>query len=85
MVPGNPERPEYTASVDRQTFLQRVGMRSGQTLVISDFQEASVASGKQGIGGTSTWAMTGSGTREETRRVLVIIISPRIMPTPEEI
>lgn len=85
MVPGNPERPEYTASVDRQTFLQRVGMRSGQTLVISDFQEASVASGKQGIGGTSAWAMTGSGTREETRRVLVIIISPRIMPTPEEI
>ncbi|ROT44567.1 PilN family type IVB pilus formation outer membrane protein [Pusillimonas sp. NJUB218] len=84
MVPGNPERPEYTASVDRQTFLQRVGMRSGQTLVISDFQEASESSNKQGIGGTSAWAVTGGGAREKTRRVLVIIISPRIMPTQQE-
>lgn len=84
MVPGNPERPEYTASVDRQTFLQRVGMRSGQTLVISDFQEASEASNKQGIGGTSAWALTGGGNREKTKRVLVIIISPKIMPSPQE-
>lgn len=83
-VPGNPERPEYTASVDRQVFLQRVGMRSGQTLVISDFQEASESASKQGVGGTDNWIPTGGGMRERTRRVLVIIISPRIMPTSSQ-
>lgn len=83
-VPGDPERPVFTASVDRQVFLQRVGMRSGQTLVISDFQEASEKSGKQGIGGTDGWVPTGGGMRERARRVLVIIISPRIMPSLDE-
>ncbi len=78
-VPGDIQKPVFTASVDRQVFLQRVGMRSGQTLVISDFQEASEAASKQGVGGTSTWVATGGGTREKARRVLVIIISPKIM------
>lgn len=81
-VPGNPEKPVFAASVDRQVFLQRVGMRSGQSLVISDFQEASETSNKQGVGGTSAWAVTGAGAREKARRVLVIIITPRIMADP---
>lgn len=80
-VPGETDKPVFTASVDRQVFLQRVGMRSGQTLVISDFQEASEKGSKQGIGDTSAWAVTGGGAREKARRVLVIIISPRIMPS----
>ncbi|AEC18871.1 PilN family type IV pilus biogenesis protein [Pusillimonas sp. T7-7] len=84
-VPGDPDKPVFIASVDRQVFLQRVGMRSGQTLVISDFQEASETSTKQGIGGTSTWIPTGGGVREKARKVLVIIISPRIMPNPMDI
>lgn len=78
-VPGDVEKPVFTASVDRQVFLQRVGMRSGQTLVISDFQEASETAMKQGVGGTSNWIPTGGGARERARRVLVIIISPRVM------
>jgi len=59
--------------------LQRVGMRSGQTLVISDFQEASETAGAQGLGDPSNWMATGNGQRDKTRRVLVIIISPKIM------
>ncbi len=80
-VPGDAEKPVFAASVDRQVFLQRVGMRSGQTLVISDFQESSEVSSKQGVGGTSNWIPTGGGMRDKARRVLVIIISPRIMPS----
>lgn len=84
-VPGDPEKPVFTASVDRQVFLQRVGMKSGQTLVISDFQEASESANKQGIGNASNWIPTGGGMRERARRVLVIIISPRIMPSLGEV
>lgn len=83
-VPGDPEKPVFTASVDRQVFLQRVGMHSGQTLVISDFQEAAESTQKEGIGSPRTWAPTGHGVREKARRVLVIIISPRIMPSIDE-
>lgn len=78
-VPGDEERPVFAASVDRQVFLQRVGMRSGQSLVISDFQEASETAAKQGIGSASAWIPTGSGMRAKERRVIVIIISPQIM------
>lgn len=84
-VPGDPEKPVFTASVDRQVFLQRVGMQSGQTLVISDFQEASEVAQKQGIGEASNWVPTGGGIRKKARRVLVIIISPRIMPSVGEV
>lgn len=84
-VPGNTDKPVFSASVDRQVFLQRVGMRSGQTLVISDFQEANQASSKEGVGAASTWAATGGGSVEKTRRVLVIIISPKIMEPLNEV
>lgn len=83
-VPGDTQKPVFAASVDRQVFLQRVGIQSGQTLVISDFQEASETASKEGVGSVSNWIPTGGGVREKQRRVLVIIISPRIMPSANE-
>ncbi|WP_454688246.1 PilN family type IVB pilus formation outer membrane protein [Achromobacter aloeverae] len=80
LVPGDPTKPIYTAEVDRQVFQQRVGLKSGQTLVLSDFQEGSEQSSKQGLGDLSAWVATGGGTRDSSKRVVVIIITPEIMP-----
>lgn len=73
----------YSASVDRQNFLQRTGLQSGQTMVISDFQQSSERTDRQGIGGISDWVPTGGGTRDKSRSVVVIIISPQIMKSPD--
>lgn len=79
-VPGDDKLPTYTADVEQQGFAQRTDLRSGQTLVLSDFQETSDTTGKQGLGDWSSWALTGGGTRQGSRRVVVVIITPEILP-----
>lgn len=79
-VPGDDARPVFTATVDKQSFSQRTGLLSGQTLVLSDFQESTQTTRKQGLGDWSAWALTGGGSRQGTRRVVVVIITPEILP-----
>lgn len=79
-VPGDDARPVFTATVDKQSFSQRTGLLSGQTLVLSDFQESTETTSKQGLGDWSAWALTGGGSRQGSRRVVVVIITPEILP-----
>lgn len=79
-VPGDEALPTYIADVEQQGFAQRTDLRSGQTLVLSDFQETSDITSKQGLGDWSSWALTGGGTRQGSRRVVVVIITPEILP-----
>jgi len=79
-VEGLEDRAIKEARSDSQVFSQRVTLRSGQTMVLSDYQEVYDSATKEGVGGLSAWAVTGGGTREQTRRIVVIIISAQVMP-----
>lgn len=77
-IEGTEDEPIQRAIVDRQVFQQRVRMKTGQTLVLSDFQENERNTTKQGLGDLSAWALTGGGTRTGKRQVVVIVITPVI-------
>ncbi|WP_116137948.1 PilN family type IVB pilus formation outer membrane protein [Trinickia diaoshuihuensis] len=62
-------------TVDTRNFLQRIAVKSGQTLVISGYEGINDQNNRQGVGSPSNYAMGGfnaSGTRE----VIVILLSP---------
>jgi type IVB pilus formation R64 PilN family outer membrane protein len=62
-------------TVDTRNFLQRIAVKSGQTLVISGYEGINDENNRQGVGSPSNYAMGGfnaSGARE----VIVILLSP---------
>lgn len=78
-LPGDPDRPVQSAKVNRQSFQQRVRLRSNQTLVLTDFQERSDDSRLAGMGGMSpAWPITGGGSRRGGKTVIVIMVTPFI-------
>jgi len=68
------EMPE----VDNRIFSQSVRLRSGQTLVLSGFDQTIHNARKRGIGDPSAWMLGGQGDRRLSRDVLVVLITPII-------
>jgi len=68
------EMPE----VDNRIFNQSVRLRSGQTLVLSGFDQTVHNAKKQGIGDARAWMLGGHGERGHSRDVLVVLITPVI-------
>lgn len=64
--------------IDSRIFSQRVKMRSGQTLILSGFEQQVDASNKSGVGSPSNWIFGGSGSSDRRREVIVILITPVI-------
>lgn len=62
-----------------RNFLQRVGMRSGQTLVLSGFQQARTDLASSGIGNADNWALGGKKNAGKKTTTLVIMITPYIL------
>jgi type IVB pilus formation R64 PilN family outer membrane protein len=66
-------------TVDTRNFLQRISMKSGQTLVIGGY-EGIVDNGTQsGIGSPANYVAGGGFTAQRSREVIVILISPVTM------
>ncbi|WP_434115419.1 PilN family type IVB pilus formation outer membrane protein [Paraburkholderia caffeinilytica] len=66
-------------TVDTRNFLQRISMKSGQTLLIGGY-EGVVDNGTQsGIGSPANYAFGGGYTAQRSREVIVILISPVTM------
>ena len=65
--------------VDSRIFSQRVRMRSGQTLILSGFEQKVANGAKAGIGNPSNWILGGGGTSDTRREVIVILITPVIL------
>ena len=68
-----------TPKIDTRNFLQRVGMKSGETLVLAGFEQAQNNVTTQGTGSASaTWA--GGGIRgTKNRTTFVILVRPVVV------
>jgi type IVB pilus formation R64 PilN family outer membrane protein len=65
-----------TPEIDTRNFLQRVAMKSGETLVISGYEGAADNSTQQGIGKPSNIVLGGGYDARRSREVIVILITP---------
>jgi len=68
------EMPE----VDNRIFSQSVRLKSGQTLVLSGFDQTVTNARKEGVGSPDMWILGGHGARQNRRDVLVVLITPII-------
>ncbi|WP_324729572.1 PilN family type IVB pilus formation outer membrane protein [Pseudomonas chlororaphis] len=66
-------------SYDAQIINQAVKLRSGQTLVLSGFDETTVNASKSGTFSPSNFLFGGGGTSAKNRDVIVLMITPIIM------
>lgn len=62
-----------------RNFLQRVSMRSGQTLVLSGFQQTVSDTQQKGTGSAAHWAVSGSKNASSGNTTLVVLITPYVM------
>lgn len=62
-----------------KTFNQRVILSSGQTLVLSGFQQVNNTSGKQGVGSASFFGLGGGANSQKDDTMLVILITPTLL------
>lgn len=68
-----------TPEVDTRNFLQRVAMKSGDTLVISGFEQTDDNINRQGVGDPRFFALGGGTKATSGKEVIVIVITPITM------
>lgn len=68
------QTPDY----DLQNIDQTVKLRSGQTLIMTGYDQTNDSATKQGTGSVSNFLFGGGAVRESTRDVIVFIITPII-------
>src|SRR5690606_8429964 len=66
------EMPE----VDNRILSQSVRLRSGETLVLSGFDQSMNNATKQGVGASNFWLLGGKGEGSKRRDVIVVLITP---------
>lgn len=66
-------------SYDLQIFNQSVKLRSGQTLVLSGFDQTTEKASLSGLGDARNFWMGGGRSRDSSRDVVVVLITPIIM------
>jgi type IVB pilus formation R64 PilN family outer membrane protein len=67
-----------TPQIDTRNFLQRVAMRSGETLVISGFEQTDGNVDHEGVGHPSNLAM-GAYRARSSKEIFVVIITPALV------
>ena len=63
-------------------FVQEIAMRSGQTLVLTGFEDLSESTSTSGIGKAKMGLLGGSAENETTRNILVILMTPEVLQSP---
>jgi type IVB pilus formation R64 PilN family outer membrane protein len=69
-----------TPEIDTRNFLQRVAMKSGQTLVVSGFEQMEGNVDRQGTGSPSNFLFGGGVASRVSKEVIVILVTPITMP-----
>lgn len=69
------QNPDYGL----QIFDQNVKLKSGQTLVISGFDQTTENTNKTGTGTAGNFLFGGGGTRDSNREVIVLMITPIVL------
>jgi len=62
--------------VDNRIFNQSVRLRSGETLVLSGFDQSVIDGSKDGVGDPNFWLLGGRGSQNSKRDVIVVLITP---------
>lgn len=68
-----------TPEIETRNFLQRVKLNSGDTLVVTGFEQTQDEGRMQGIGDASNVALGGGINANKNRNVLVVLIQPVIV------
>lgn len=68
-----------TPEIDTRDLLQRVIINSGDTLVLTGFEQTSLSAKTQGMGSAENVALGGGVNGKRSRTVLIILIKPVIM------
>lgn len=68
-----------TPEIDTRNFLQRVSMRSNETLVISGFEQTDDNLDQQGVGYPSNLLLGGGVKAQRSKELIVILITPIVM------
>jgi type II secretory pathway component GspD/PulD (secretin) len=63
-------------NIETRNFLQRVAIKSGQTLVLSGYEGLSDDGDQQGVGVPQNMLAGGSLSAQRSREVIVILITP---------
>ncbi len=63
-------------TMDAKVLSHKVRLRSGETLILSGFEQTSNNGTRQGIGSPSFWILGGGMRRADQRVVLVVMITP---------
>lgn len=62
-----------------RNFMQNVSMKSGQTLVLTGFQQSNANADSSGMLSPSAWMLGGGKNSDELLRTIVIVVTPRIV------
>jgi len=65
-----------TPEIDSRNFMQRTFLNSGETLVVTGFEQFALNGDTQGIGSPENLALGGRLTSRDTKTVLVVLIQP---------
>jgi type IVB pilus formation R64 PilN family outer membrane protein len=67
------------AKTNLKTTTQRVIMQSGQTLVLSGYEQLSDSANRQGTGSYSFFALGGGARGDDNRRMFIILVTPVVL------
>lgn len=70
------QTPDY----DTKNVAPKVQLKSGQTLVITGFDEDSENAKKSGVGSASFFGLGGGRTRSTTHSAMVVLVTPIVLP-----
>lgn len=65
--------------IENRIFSQKVKLESGQTLVLSGFEQQATQSSRSGFGNAFNWLLGGGVSASDKRNIIVIMISPVVM------
>lgn len=67
-----------TPEIETRNFLQRVMLNSGDTLVVTGFEQSSISGNMQGVGSADNTALGGGVNGSKNKTILVVLIQPVI-------
>lgn len=68
--------------IQTRGFIQEIAMRSGSTLVLSGFEQVNHTTMSSGIGKAKMGLLGGSALSQNTRDVIVILLTPEVLESP---
>lgn len=68
-----------TPEIDTRNFLQRVKLNSGDTLVVTGFEQTADQANSQGVGSATNVALGGGLNGSKNKSILVVLIQPVIV------